>query len=134
VAEGVEGADDVVAASVARTNARAEVALFVARDACDDATPGVTSRRSGSTSTERTQPNRTNGRSPPALFVLRTPPFLCGQELDCVGIDGDAMRGRARRQTRRDAPCTRPRAAPIRRISTPGQRWQRAREMCCYKT
>jgi hypothetical protein len=43
-----------------------------------DARPGVASRRSGATPRAIHSPRRTVGRSPPALCVLRSPPFLCG--------------------------------------------------------
>jgi hypothetical protein len=54
-----------------------------------NARPGVANRRSGATARAIQSPRRTVGRSPPALCVLRTPPFLCGQ-VYCVGIDDEA--------------------------------------------
>jgi hypothetical protein len=50
-----------------------------------DARPGVANRRSGATPRARQSPSRTVGRNLPALGVLRTPPFLCGQ-VNYVGV------------------------------------------------
>jgi len=66
----------------------------------DGARPGVASRRSGAAATAKHDASRTAGARPPALCVriLRTPPFPCGLDVDCVGIVSDARRGRSRHQ------------------------------------
>jgi hypothetical protein len=70
------------------------------REPCNVARCGVASRRSGATTRARQHPRRTAGRNPPALRfrVLRSPPFLCGLHVNCVGIAMHARRGRARHQ------------------------------------
>jgi hypothetical protein len=57
---------------------------------CSVARCGVASRRSGTITKARQHPSCTPYRNPPALRVLRSPPFLCGLHVNCVGINHDA--------------------------------------------
>jgi hypothetical protein len=72
--------------------------VVVLADACEDARLGVLNRRSGASNTAAMQQSRTSGRAPPALCVRSAPPFPCGPERDCVGINSEAMRQRTRGQ------------------------------------
>ncbi len=57
---------------------------------CSVARCGVVNRRSGTITKARQHPSCTPCRNPPALRVLRSPPFLCGLHVNCVGIGHDA--------------------------------------------
>jgi len=65
---------------------------------CNVARCGVASRRSGTTTTARQHASCAPCRNPPALRVLRSPPFLCGLHVNCVGIEHDARRRHAHHQ------------------------------------
>ena len=65
---------------------------------CNVARCGVASRRSGTTTTARQHASCAPCRNPPALRVLRSPPFLCGLHVNCVGIANHVRRGRGHHQ------------------------------------
>lgn len=83
------------ATSPART---CRVGVLVVRDST---CPGLDSRRSGTITRATQSPNRMTCGHPPALCVLRTPPFLCGLgNRNCVGINDEARRLREQASTR----------------------------------
>jgi hypothetical protein len=83
----------------ARVSATARARCVVVRSTTDDARPGVASRSSGTTTTATQSANRTSGRAPAVLLVLRPPPFFWGHRVD-RGVDGESRGASCHRQTR----------------------------------